>query len=247
MKTKMISTIMLIVIMLMIDNILAANATKNDKIENQAIAKVLPEEFNNYKKELKGDHGRNDANITLNLVTKANDFLKENSDPNKQEFYNKAYYETWCLCIGITKKTKDPEVKKNILEKWNSSLKKDDITVPYQIYAIAYNGWDPNRSFLTEDFWKLLKQTKRKKTISAIGLVLYQYGNPEDADRLMEKRKSGIDIESQEIIQNAINHMNYRFIGDRTNPGPAAGPPRMDMKSEVIEPNSPIEPIDPNN
>jgi hypothetical protein len=230
MKTKIISITILIV--LISSNSLLAASSKIDKRETLAMTNVLPEEFKDYQKKAKGDNGINDAKLTLSLVSDANDLVIKIPDPNKKEDYNRAYCATWILCMDIMKKTKDSEAKKMILEKWNSSLKKDDMSVPFQIYSLATTGWDPNRIFVNEDFWTLLEKTKNKQTISAISFILYLHGNQEDASRLLRKANSGIDKESQNIIFNAVNYMNYRFKGDQTLPGPASLPPIPDFIGE---------------
>lgn len=226
------SFIIILILNLLITGNVKASFDKKDDEYIKAIAKVLPDEFENYKKQINGDNGLNDAKVSLSLVSTAQDLIlksTDNTDPNQQEEYNKAYYATWRFCTAIMKKTKDQEVKKLILERWNNSIKKDDISVPYQIYAIAYDGWDPNRSLLSEDFWKLLEQTKRKKAITAISFVLYQYGNREDAEILMKKQNSGIDIELQVITQRAITWMDCRLSGYKSMP-PTGRPSRLDFK-----------------
>ena len=241
MNTNNVVIVILIMNSMIISNN-AAGLTKSDEMRNQAIAKVLPEEYANYEKELKGDSGLSDTQASFLLVSKAKALLgKPAENTSKEEEYNRAYYATWHLCLRMRQNAKDPAVQKLILDQWDSYLREDDKPVPFQIYALT------DRSLLTGDFWKLLQQTKRKKTISAICYVLYHHGDREDAERLTQKRKSGIDVELQEIIQNAINWMNYRLSGDKTNPGPAAAPPKIDIKDpssneDTIERNADNKP-----
>ena len=226
MKPIIASVTILVINFVMSCNCIAINM---NTVDNKIIAKVLPEAFASLQRKLKGDYGMNDANMVISLVSEANDLIIKTSDPNKQENCNKAYCQAWRLGIEIALKTKEPKTKKYILDKWNNYLMKDDVTVPYQIYALVYNR-DPNRIFLTDDFWKLLKKTKHKKTILAISHVLCENGNQEDIERLKNKIKSGIESELQQIIQEAINCMNYRFINDNNIPGPAEGLPPLDFK-----------------
>jgi hypothetical protein len=123
------------------------------------------------------------------------------------------------------KVSKDQTTRRVVLDEWNRYLRDDDSSVPSQLYALA-EQWD--RDLLTEDFYQLLKKTKNKKTIAAIAYAFYEHGNASDADRLLQKRKSGIDIESQQMIQNAINWMNYRLSGNNKDIYPAAFPPRIE-------------------
>lgn len=213
---------------------------KIDRRQLKIITKVMPDEFNNYHKQLKNDLDMNDAKLSLSLVLRADDLRKQNSDPNHQEDFNRTYYTTWVLTTEVMQKTKNPEVKKLILENWNSYLKKDDKSVPYQIYAVIGHD-DPNqdRGFFTEDFWKLLEKTKNKKTISAISFVVFGCGNREDYKRLEDKkREPGIDKESHGFINRALSWMRYRFSHDKNDPGPSFGRPRMTFIDEYQDPNS---------
>lgn len=246
MKTKMLGT-MIMAVLLISNNALATDTTKEsfsmlqslnqnnlmlptdsnetsvitriDKRELQAIIKVMPEEFKNYEKQLKKDYGMSDAKLTLSLVSRAMDLMKNNSDPNKQEDYNRTYCVAWQLTQDIMRKTKDSEIKKLILNNWNSSLKKDDGYVPYQVYAIR----DPN--LFNDDFWKLLEKTKRKSTITSICVMLLGFANKENAqfytEMLMKKQDTEIEGESKGDIQNTLNWIKYKISGDKTKPGPA--------------------------
>jgi hypothetical protein len=227
MKTKMISITILIVCLLISNNSLLASSSKIDKRETLALTNVLPEGFKDYQKKAKGDNGINDAKLTLSLVSDANDLVIKIPDPNKKEDYNRAYCATWILCTDIMKNTKDTDVKKLILEKWNSSLRKDDLTVPYQIYAIK------DSNLFTDDLWKLLENTKMRHTISAISCMLLGSSNRENekqfTEMLIKKRDSKIDGDSKGDIQRTLNWINYSLHGDKTLPGPAARPPIPDF------------------
>lgn len=206
----------------------SANTIKGSDVRD--IIKVLPTEYAKYKKQLTE---MNDYNAAFALVSEAKAMLDKPAEErvHKTEDCKMAYRATWSLCVGMRQNLKDPAAQKQILEEWNNYLVKDDNDVPYQIYAIAYDSWD--RNFLTDKFWELLRQTNKKKTISAIGLVLYHYGDSEDINKLEEKRDSVTDPELKQIIQNAINWGEYRLSGDKTtDPGPAAAPPRMDMSDD---------------
>jgi len=201
--------------------------------EVMEIAKVLPTDFANYQKQVVGDNGAGDCQATFQFISKAKEILgKPTENKREKENRNKTYYASWRLCIRMYHNTNDTTVKQMILEHWNHSLKNDDKVVPFQIYAISEPLWD--KSFLTEDFWKLLQRTIQKKTISAISFIVYQRGDEADMKRLEQKRDSGIDFELQGIIQNAINWMNYRFRGDKTYPGPAAIGPTMDFHDDFL-------------
>jgi hypothetical protein len=242
MKNKMLGTITVIASLILSCFALATNANKTSTIIKnkdslKAMTKIMPEEFKNYEKQLKKDYGISDANLTLSFVSKAYDLRKNNSDPNKQEDLNRTYRTTWLLCTGLFQKTKDTEVKKIVLNNWNTYLKKDDKFAQYQIYAIAYEGADRSRSFLTEDFWNLLEHTKNKKTILAICNVVEQCGNKEDANHLslIEKKRSG---DEQGIIQLTLSWMEYRFRNDKTDPGPSRPLPGISFKDDDQKPNS---------
>ncbi len=220
-------TAMLLIVSLLLTGSSSANTIKDSDVND--IIKVMPAEYAKYKKQTTGKNDINDCNETLALLSEAKAMLDKPAKERvyKNEDYAKAYFSTWHLCWRVKQNSKDPAVQKRILEEWNNSLIKDDNATAYQICTIAYNYRD--RSFLTDKFWELLRQTNKKKTISAISLVLYQYGNSEDINKLKEKRDAVTDPKLKQIIQNAINWRNYRLSDDKTNPGPAEAPPRMDM------------------
>jgi len=197
-----------------------------ERMKEPSIAKVFPEEYAAYEKALAQANGTNLVRASLVLLAKAKESLhRTSSTTNVAQDEIKIYRATWLLCLQTMHESKNQTAQRLIVDEWNKSLREDDEAVPSQVYTLV-EQW--NRNLLTDEFWQLLKQTNKKKTISAISYVLCQYGNSADTDRLMQKRKSGIDKASQGIIQNAINWMNYRLSGDKTNPGPAAAPPRME-------------------
>jgi hypothetical protein len=122
------------------------------------------------------------------------------------------------------RETKDEAARKTIAERWNESLV-DGALAPSQIYAFA-RQWD--RTLLTDEFWRLLSETKNRKTLSAICYALYEQGTEEDAKKLVQKDKATEDVELRQIIVNALNWIRYKHSGDTTNPGPAARPPHME-------------------
>ena len=52
----------------------------------------------------------NDVELSLSLVSRADDLRKNNFDPNNQENFNRTYRTTWILTTGLMQKTKNPEV-----------------------------------------------------------------------------------------------------------------------------------------
>jgi hypothetical protein len=187
----------------------------------------------------------NDCDAVFALISSAKTPILKSaqSSAEKKEEYRRTYYDTWRLCLEMKQTSKDPSAQKLILEKWNNSLIKDDAAVPFQIYALSYPLWD--RSFLTDDFWSLLRRTNKKNTIAAISYVLCKNGNAVDMQRLNQKQDSGVDIQLQCIIQNAKNHMEYRLSGDKINPGPSALGPKMifgDIPSIEINEKKSLEP-----
>jgi hypothetical protein len=230
MNIKTLTTVMLIVNLLFIGNV-SAGAVKDNDVQSM-IVKILPTEYAQYKKQLTGKNDINDCNAAFVLVSKAKAMLDK---PVKERIYKTkdckiAYSATWYLCLRMGQNSKDPAAQKLTLKEWNNSLIKDDNTVPYQIYALTEGPLD--RSGFTDDFWKLLRQTNKKNTISAISFVLFASGDAEDINKLEEKRDSVTDPELKQIIQNAINWWKYRLSGDKTNPGPAALRPHRNMSED---------------
>lgn len=197
-----------------------------EKMKEPSIAKVLPEVYVKYEKALSESNETNTVRASLELLSKVKGCLRQSpKSTGENQDLIAAYRATWRLCLRAMKDSKDHTVQRLIQDEWNKRLREDDDAAPSQVYALS-EQWD--RKLLTDEFWQLLKQTGKKKTMSAFAYVLYEHGDATDAERLMQKRKSGIDIESQAVIQNAINWMNYRLSGDKTNPGPAAATPRME-------------------
>lgn len=198
--------------------------TDGSKTSNTAtIARAFPAEYAAYERSLSKD---NDTSACLVLLSKVRESLRK-SPPSQSEYKGRAraYEVTWSLCLRTMLASKDQASRQAILDRWNEGLAEDDDAVPSQIYSL-WEDWD--RSLLTDKFWRLLKKTDKKRTISAIAYVLYPHGNAEDAQRLTEKEESGIDVGLQVIIQNALNYMNWRLRGDPTDPGPAGAPPRRE-------------------
>jgi len=204
----------------------AGNVSKGaENMSEPAIAKILPAEYAAYEQALAGDHGLNDARASIALLSKVKETLGRSLQSHNQEQDSiSAYRAAWRLCLRTMRDSKDQAAQKLIVDEWNKSLREDSDATPSQVYALS-EQWD--RKLLTNDFWQLLRQTNKRKTVSAICYVLYERGNAADAAQLMQKRKSGVDVGLQEGIQNTINYMNYRLSGD-TSPGPAAAPPRME-------------------
>ena len=173
-----------------------------------------------------GTNGTNAVRESLDLLSKAKQSLQQTSNAaGEDQARIAAYRAAWSQCLQTMKKSEDQATHRLVLDEWNRCLRDDDSSVPSQVSALA-EQWD--RNLLTEDFYQLLKKTNNKKTIAAIAYAFYEHGNATDADQLMQIRKSGIDIESQEIVQNAINWMNYRLSGNNEDLYPAAFPPRKE-------------------
>jgi hypothetical protein len=220
-------------------NIEAAKADDPNDITNvlrgecNDISNVLPEAFIAYRQQLTGKDDIQDCNALFVLIAKAKVMRDEPlEDAKAKEARNLAYCSAWRLALHMRQHSKFPAVQKRILEEWNKALRQDDEAAPYQIYALSGVLW--NREFLTEDFWALLQQTHRKKTISAFCFVLHYRGNDADIKHLEQKLQSGIDVEMQQVIQNAFNWRKYRLGGDKTRGMPAARPPFREMKEETI-------------
>lgn len=216
-------------------NIEAAKADDPNDITNvlrgecNDISNVLPEAFIAYRQQLTGKNDIQDCNALFVLIAKAKVMRDEPlEDAKAKEARNLAYCSAWRLALYMRQHSKYPAVQKRILEEWNKALRQDDEAAPYQIYALA------DRSLLTDDFWALFKRTTRKKTISSICCMVYGIGNSSDIELLQQKMRSGIDIESQQTIQNAISWRKYRLSGDKTRGMPAARPPFREMKEETI-------------
>lgn len=193
-----------------------------EKMKESSIAKVLPEGYATYEKALAQGNGTNDARASLELLAKAKESLRQSPKiTGADQDRIAAYRATWCLCLRAMKESKDETAQRLILDKWNENLAEDDDAVASQVYALS-EQWD--RRLLTDDFWKTLQQTNNKKMVSAIGYSLYQQGNQDDLDRMVkiEKQTPGRGL------PNAISWLRYRLSGDKTNPGPAAAPPRME-------------------
>lgn len=198
------------------------------------LSSVLPDAFAAYRQQTTGNYTLQDCNALFVLVEKAKVMRDEPlDDATAKEARNRAYCAAWRIALHTRQHSNDPAVQKRILDEWNKALRQDDMAVPYQIYAMA------DRSLLTDDFWDLLKRTTRNKTISSIACMVYGIGTLADIEPLEQKRRSGIDVESQQAILNAISWLKYRLSDrprdDNTRSGmPAARPPFRDMKEEPI-------------
>jgi hypothetical protein len=202
-------------------------ANRDDDTARPIIAKVLPAEYEVYRKALTGDGGVNDANASLLLLSKARDASsKSPSGSGQRKEKLNAYHAAWRLCLKLAQKSKDQAARRLVLDEWNKSLSEDGENIPSQLYALSRQY---EQTFLTDDFWKLFEQTKNRETMSATCYVLYRHGTREDAERL-EKRCDSLPKGDPfaGIMVNAINWMRYRLSGDRTNPGPAHRPPTIE-------------------
>ena len=63
------------------------------------------------------------------------------------------------------------------MEKWNRSLGAEGAALAAQIYA-ASEAWD--RGLLTAEFWRVFRETKDLKAISAISYLFYKRGESKD-------------------------------------------------------------------
>jgi len=200
-------------------------ATKESMIAS-TITRVLPAEYAAYKRALSGDNGRNDARASLLLLSQAQEALsRRESSPDRRRDDFDAYRAVWLLCLRLRQASRDHAAQQLVLDEWNNCLKKDGDPISAQLYALV-EQWD--RELLTSEFWQLLKETTNPQTLSAICVVLYNRGDKGDVERLVKKRDSGIDLHSQQIIQNGINWLKHRLKADATDPGPAAMGPRPD-------------------
>lgn len=224
MRTFLSGSVFLILIMSLFT--LNTDLVKADDAND--ISSVLPEVYVAYRQQITGQYTIEDCNALFGLLEKAKVMRDEPmEDAKAKEARNRAYCAAWRLALHMRQHSKYPAVQNRVVEEWNKALRKDDQAVPYQIYAI------PDRSLFTDDFWGLFKRTTRKKTISSISCMVYGLGTLADIEPLEQKRRSGIDVENQQTIQNAINHLKYRLSGDKTRGMPAAHPPLMDMKDDT--------------
>jgi len=191
------------------------------------LSRVLPAEYAKYKQQVTGQSDVNDCNSVFALISSARTSLlkSDKSSAAKKRDYRKAYRASWRECIKMKQKSKDPSVQKLILEKWNNSLIVDSNDVPFQLYALTAPLVD--RSFYTDNFWKLLQQSNKKNTIAAISFVLYQNGNAEDIKKLSQREKPGVDIQLRVILNKAISHMMNKLSSDRPRYKLPSASPRM--------------------
>ena len=177
-------------------------------MNEQPVAKVLPAEYTAYEQALTGDNGLNNVRACLELLAKAKENLECSlSSNNPEQDSISAYCNAWRQCLrtmqdstdqtgrpfdGFDKLTADcagstplttGQGRQLIIDEWNKSLQEDSDVTPLQIYALS-EQWD--RGLLTDDFWQLLSQTNKKKTVFAICYVLYEHGNMADIKQLMQ-------------------------------------------------------------
>ncbi len=208
---------------------LGANAQTTNRlghVDESAIRRLLPQDYAAFQSTLTGQSGVLEAQAAIRLSSKARELAHHSFDsPQSQKDALDAYRATWRIALRLWQSSTDQEAKQLIFADWKNSLNSNGIPVVAQLYALS-EIWD--RSFIGEEFWRLLRDTKEKKIISSICYVLYTHGNSKDTEQLLKKRNATIEADVQEIIQNAINWMNYKQSGDSSNPGPAAAPPRIE-------------------
>ena len=78
------------------------------------------------------------------------------------------------------------------------------------------------RSFLTDEFWNTLKQTTKRKTIDAMGYLLYGYANKEDLVHLTKINAADVPGRGLAIY---INWIRYVLYGSPDDPGMPTDPP----------------------
>lgn len=135
-----------------------------------------------------------------------------------------SYRSAWAIAIRVLDGEGNNDGKKMLIAKWDACLGETH-DVPSQICALSEEAW--HSELLTDRFWNLIKDTKDKKIIAAACYVIAKRGSDEDALRLSQKRDSVEDVTIKQEIENALGWRLYWRSGDKSNPGPAAAPPKL--------------------
>ncbi|MBN1868577.1 hypothetical protein JW916_14945 [Candidatus Sumerlaeota bacterium] len=190
-----------------------------------SLVKLMPNDLAAYERGLSGDNTVADVQSSLFLLSKAKDLaLTPSTEISELRDRHKAYTEAWEICLRARRESGDPQARQTLLEGWNESLRADDVTVPWQLASLLSDEWD--RTLLTEDFWRLLQSTKKKKTRSAICSILLSRGESADEERLRQIAKTATDDDLRDVITRTLRYMEYRRQpSDPMNPGPATAPP----------------------
>jgi hypothetical protein len=224
-------------------------AKSRDDLGARRIAKVLPAEYSAFEKALSGDIGVGDARAVIRLISKAKE-LRANISPSLETLKNtymkmprseaeaarqrlwdatNAYRVSWLLCLQMFKNSKSEEARQLILGEWDKSLREDDEYLPSQLICLVVEG---DREFLTNELWRLLQQSKKKRTVSAICCAIWARGNRADEGRLEKVRETFVNDkrgEFAELVAQAIRAMDYRLYVKahpefEENGGPVCGP-----------------------
>lgn len=186
-------------------------------LDEPELVATLPEAYAAFKRNVTGAFGKGDAAAAIDLVTKAGALFANVIGSQLQSPTNQdqgkvvtAYEAAWRLAIRIHKGATDPGIKQSILDQWTNALQEPDLKVAAQIYALAL-AWD--RSLLTEDCWRILRQTKSPTVVAAFSYLVYRRGDRQDADRLIAKEKSEADLKVTAPIQNALNWWEFDRSG----------------------------------
>jgi len=128
----------------------------------------------------------------------------------------------WSLAITAMQGM-DRDCRSRFVELWDQRLRSSGNAVP-QICALG-RQWDAD--LLTEGFWELFHKSNDDRLISAVCFAVYRKGDASVAKALKGKLTTVQSPGTQEILQNALNWMEFRRKGAEAGAGPASAPPRM--------------------
>lgn len=134
-----------------------------------------------------------------------------------------AFMFAWQKCIQFASTLDDKMTLNRMLKAWDESLLNDDKLAPIQIYALS-NEW--NRIFLTDVFWRQLRDSKNDSVVTAMCYVLYRNGNSEDLLKLLNQHDSENRQVRANLLMNAHNWLGHRLYGKQKEFGPPTLPPR---------------------
>lgn len=132
------------------------------------------------------------------------------------------YREAWVDAIRFSFQSTDDQ-KKRFISQWDGHLGEGPLAAS-QICALA-GTWHPE--LMTARLTVLFEETRSREVIAAVCYVVARHGSDGHVRMLEAKRDSLADPELKQEVQNALNWWRYWQSGDRSDPGPAAAPPRL--------------------
>jgi hypothetical protein len=193
-----------------------------------AICAVFPEDG----KTLKEGHSPKELAARLILLSRScRERLVAATDSKK--VVADAYRASWVDAIRIAKSSQDKMTWGKIFDTWNESFsRKDQTAALVQLIAL---GEELDSRFLSEQMWSYATgNADCGRLVEAVSYATYRTEDRKYLAQLDELQKACQDAHGKQMIQRAINWINYGHV-DQNSPGPAEAPPAKVSISAVLD------------